>query len=216
MKSQPTDRARRCLVFVHFSITSCLQQATFTPELCMLLLSLSLSLSFTSATWSAAMPRTRVVVQSRARQPAVLLQPSPSLSPRQVAEAQLEALARSDAAGAFEFVSPTNGKREAGLESFEAILRGVFFEALLGCVSWTVVSEENLSDDAWACSVSILPAPTPGCINMAPLPVRYRWSLARQAAEAPFAGCWMLEQMAPERPPIDIDAQDATPQLPSS
>ena len=39
--------------------------------------------------------------------------------------------------------------------------------------------------------------------------------LARQL-EAPFAGCWMLEQMAPERPPIDVDVQDATPQLPSS
>lgn len=118
-------------------------------------------------------------------------------------------------ADAFEFVSPTNGKREAGLQSFEGILRGIFFEALLGCSGWTVLSEERLSDNAWACSVSILPAPAPGCINMAPMPLRYRWTLARQL-EAPFAGCWMLEQMAPETPPIDVDAQDATPQLPSN
>jgi hypothetical protein len=170
------------------------------------------SLSLACATWLGSMP---AVKSSRMRQPILLLQPSPALTPRQVAEAQFEALSRSDAAGAFEFVSPTNGKREAGLESFEAILRGVFFEPLLGCTSWKVCSEESLSDDAWACSVSILPAPVPGCIKMAPLPVRFRWTLARQL-EAPFAGCWMLEQMAPERPPIDVDVQDATPQLPSS
>jgi hypothetical protein len=168
-------------------------------------------LSLACATWSGSMP---AVQSSRTPQP-ILLQPSPAFTPRQVAEAQFEALSRSDIAGAFEFVSPTNGKREAGLESFEAILRGVFFEPLLGCTSWRLVSEESLSDDAWACSVSILPAAVPGCISMAPLPVRFRWTLARQL-ETPFAGCWMLEQMAPERPPIDVDVQDATPQLPSS
>ena len=72
-----------------------------------------------------------------------------------------------------------------------------------------------------AFELRVLPKPFAGCMRFSGLadqggitwPSFYKWELRRQDAE-PHAGCWMLEQMSPRRPPIDVDLEDE-PSLPS-
>ena len=37
-------------------------------------------------------------------------------------------------------------------------------------------------------------------------------AMRKQAAE-PYADCWMLEQMLPNPPPIEVESADATPRV---
>ena len=150
----------------------------------------------------------------------ILSHVGPELTPLQVITAQLSALQRGaeGIADAFTHVSPTNGKRdgEDAMERFEAILRNIYFESLLQCTRFDVFDTAELSDECFVASVRVVPAPVPGCVAMAHMPVFYRFQLSRQTT-APYTGCWMLEQMSPERPPIEADClSDAPPVLPPS
>lgn len=153
--------------------------------------------------------------------------PSPTLSPADVADAQFTALSRGSFAGieeAHAFVSPqVIEEHEMDIPKFRRILESDAFEGLIGCSSWTVLSISQPSDDVAAVELRVLPKPIPGCVRTSGVagqagitwPTYYKFIFHKQAA-APFANCWMLDNMAPTAPPIDVEAADGTPQLSES
>ena len=86
--------------------------------------------------------------------------------------------------------------------------------------SWkvTALSPSPIDDDRTVASMTVLPKPVPGCVRVAGVagqqgitwPTFYKWELRKQTD-----GCWMIENMTPEPPPIDTVATDATPLLES-
>ena len=161
-----------------------------------------------------------VVKMKEARAKRTVVQPSPSLSPTDVVDAQFAALAEGSEAAlrdAFAFVSPTVVEKYGmDMAKFRSILEGAAFEGLIGCDSWTVKKISEPSDEVAVVTLRVLPKPIPGCVRTSGLagqqgitwPSFYSWQLGRQPAGSPFAGCWMLDNMAPERPPIDVDAAE--------
>ena len=149
--------------------------------------------------------------------------PRPSLTPLEVVDAQLRALSRGMQGldDAFAFVSPRVIEQyDLNREKFKGILQGFAFEGLLGCVSWKVTGERMPSEDKCVVSLTVLPKPIPGCVKSSGVadqggitwPANYAWHLACETA-GPLNGCWMLEQMSPDRPPVDIDSMQSTPQI---
>ena len=37
-------------------------------------------------------------------------------------------------------------------------------------------------------------------------PTNYKWTLSRRTEDDELSGCWLLDNMAPDTPPIDVDA----------
>ena len=146
---------------------------------------------------------------------------SPSLSATDVIDAQFELLSR----GTFEsvgeahsFVSPEIVEKwDIDATKFRAILSGSRFDGLIGCDSWTVLGMEEPADDLVNVRLRVIPKPVAGCVRTSGLagqegitwPTYYTWQLRKQAAE-PYADCWMLEQMLPNPPPIEVESADAT------
>ena len=153
-----------------------------------------------------------------------ILKPTPSLTPLEMIDAQFEALRRGEGAieDAFAFVSPKVVEQYGvDIERFTQILGGYQFEGLLGCASWKVLDTSEPTEDKLLVTLQVLPKPIPGCVKASGVagqggitwPTRYVWHLARQT-EGPFAGCWMLEQMAPAPPPIDVTSTEGgAPQI---
>lgn len=103
---------------------------------------------------------------------------------------------------------------------FRSILSSAAFDGLVGCSDWTILKAEELGDDVAVVKLRVLPKPIPGCVRTSGVaaqggitwPTHYKWQLRRQGeAASAWPGCWMLEQMFPDTPPIDVGSADATP-----
>ena len=161
-------------------------------------------------------------------QPSV--KPSLSLSPEEVVQAQFRALARgtvqnrdgvSGLDDAFQFVSPAIVEQyKLDKQKYLSILSGPSFDGLLGCGEMQVIGSEYPVDDRVVVSLRVLPKPVTGCVRMSGVAdqsgitwwTHYNFHLARQA-DGPLKDCWMVDQMFPAPPPVDVDASDSTPQI---
>ena len=134
---------------------------------------------------------------------------------------QFRALEREDVNHAYKFVHESIKEQYSlDVDRYEQIFKGAAYDGLLGCASWkvTALSPSPIDDDRAVASMTVLPKPVPGCVRVAGVagqqgitwPTFYKWELRKQAD-----GCWMIENMTPEPPPIDTVATDATPLLES-
>ena len=130
---------------------------------------------------------------------------------------QFRALEREDVNHAYESIKE---QYSLDVDRYEQIFKGAAYDGLLGCASWkvTALSPSPIDDDRTVASMTVLPKPVPGCVRVAGVagqqgitwPTFYKWELRKQTD-----GCWMIENMTPEPPPIDTVATDATPLLES-
>jgi len=76
-----------------------------------------------------------------------------------------------------------------------------------------VLAATEPSDDVTVVSLRVLPKPVAGCVRTSGVagqqgitwPAQYKWVLGRVPSDAAeHAGCWMLDNMIPEAPPIDV------------
>ena len=154
---------------------------------------------------------------------------------------QFRALEREDVGHAYKFVHESIKEQYSlDVDRYEQIFKGAAYDGLLGCASRTVhksnfapdftarfahrswkvtaLSPSPIDDDRTVASMTVLPKPVPGCVRVAGVagqqgitwPTFYKWELRKQTD-----GCWMIENMTPEPPPIDTVATDATPLLES-
>ena len=154
---------------------------------------------------------------------------------------QFRALEREDVSHAYKFVHESIKEQYSlDVDRYEQIFKGAAYDGLLGCASRTVhksnfapdftarfahrswkvtaLSPSPIDDDRTVASMTVLPKPVPGCVRVAGVagqqgitwPTFYKWELRKQTD-----GCWMIENMTPEPPPIDTVATDATPLLES-
>ena len=134
---------------------------------------------------------------------------------------QFRALEREDVNHAYKFVHESIKEQYSlDVDRYEQIFKGAAYDGLLGCASWkvTALSPSPIDDDRTVASMTVLPKPVPGCVRVAGVagqqgitwPTFYKWELRKQKD-----GCWMIENMTPEPPPIDTVATDATPLLES-
>ena len=141
------------------------------------------------------------------------------MMPLAVVEAQLAALQCGPAGveACWAYISPKNGNREGEQAAlrFESVLtNNLFYEPFLGCSSWKVEETEQLSDEVFSARVLVTQAPVAaGCVGIEFAPtVHYKFTLSVQE-QSPWAGCWMTDAIAPQRPPIDVDARDDDPRV---
>ena len=92
------------------------------------------------------------VVKGPREASAPIPKPSPSLSPLEVVDAQLEALSRDwrgdSGASAFAFLSPgIVAQYGLDLPRYKQILQGYQFDGLLGCAEWKVLRTESPTDE---------------------------------------------------------------------
>jgi len=159
------------------------------------------------------------------------VRPSLSLSPSEVVEAQFKALSRGrvgqnreGVAGidsALEFVAP-NIVEQYGIDQakYLQILAGPAYDGLLGCGEMQVLKTESTTDDKAVVNLRVMPKPVTGCVRMSGVAdqsgitwwTHYNFHLTRQQDGA-FKDCWMVEQMFPAPPPVDVDSRDGTPQI---
>lgn len=163
-----------------------------------------------------------VEVETAKRMQSPIQTPHPSLTALNVVDVQFECFSRgrfSDIEAAFAFVSPQIIQQYSlDFARFRQILEKPGFEGIIGCTSWSVMGTSSPSDDVVFVKLKLLPKPIPGCVRISGIsdqggiswPAFYTWQLVRQKTE-PFVDCWMLEQMSPEPPPIDVDVRDDTP-----
>ena len=154
---------------------------------------------------------------------------------------QFRALEREDVGHAYKFVHESIKEQYSlDVDRYEQIFKGAAYDGLLGCASRTVhksnfapdftarfahrswkvtaLAPSPIDDDRTVASMTVLPKPVPGCVRVAGVagqqgitwPTFYKWELRKQKD-----GCWMIENMTPEPPPIDTVATDATPLLES-
>lgn len=159
------------------------------------------------------------------------VRPSVSLSPSEVVSAQFKALSRGrvgqdrdGVAGidaALGFVAP-NIVEQYGIdqEKYLQILAGPAFDGLLGCGEMQVLKEEATTEDKVVVNLRVMPKPVTGCVRMSGVAdqsgitwwTHYNFHLSRQQDGA-LKDCWMVEQMFPAPPPVDVDSRDGTPQI---
>lgn len=150
--------------------------------------------------------------------------PSTSMTPLDVVNAQFESLSFGTYTGieeTFAFLSPTVVEQYSmDLEKFKSVLGGDAFEGLVGMAEYTVLGWSEPADDVAIAKLRVLPKPIPGCVRTSGIadqngitwPTWYKWHLRKLPADATkHAGCWMLENMQPTPPPIDVDASDELP-----
>ena len=159
------------------------------------------------------------------------VRPSVSLSPSAVVEAQLKALSRgavqnregrSGVDDALLFVSPAIVEQYA-LDSrkYLSILSGPSFDGLVGCGELQVLNTESTTDNKAVVSFRVLPKPVTGCVRMSGVAdqtgitwwTHYNFHLTRQKA-GPLVDCWLVEQMFPAPPPVDVDYREGPSQIP--
>ena len=147
--------------------------------------------------------------------------PDPSLSPADMVNAQFQMLSESAVEDAYAFLDPgIIEKYSMDVKKFRSILKGPSFDGLIGCAEWTITSESAPDENVAVIKLRVLPKPIPGCVRTSGMadqggitwPTNYKWQLRKQPATAEVSpGCWMLEQMFPDAPPIDVEGQDGTP-----
>jgi hypothetical protein len=134
--------------------------------------------------------------------------PGVAHGPEAVVRAQLDALARRDARGAWAFAAPANRAAFGDdLAAFADMLRGETYGPLLGHAESEVLNSEMLgaaggggggeAEAKCVCVVGVTAAPAPDARPGAP-PERsvFIWTLGAQAADAgPEAGCWCVESV---------------------
>jgi len=144
--------------------------------------------------------------------------PSPQLSPLDVIGEQFRAFEREDVDHAFSFVHKSIVEQYSlDVDRYKAIFKGPAYDGLLGCAAWKVdkltgsttppLGQQN--EDRTVAEMTVLPKPVPGCVRTAGVagqqgitwPTFYKWELRKQAD-----GCWMVENMTVEPPPLDAVA----------
>jgi hypothetical protein len=118
------------------------------------------------------------------------LQPSPSLTPQEVVQVQIDALRRNDSpnpdagiARSFRFASPSNRLVTGPLAHFIAIVRSPAYSPLLNSISATVTDSQVEGDQA-----KVLAQVVSGSGHE----VYYLFLLSKQQA-GECQGCWMTE-----------------------
>ena len=147
--------------------------------------------------------------------------PNPSLSPEDMVNAQFQMLSESAVEDAYAFISPgIIEKYGMDVKKFRSILKGPSFEGLIGCSEWKITASSTPDEDMAIVKLRVLPKPIPGCVRTSGMadqggitwPTNYKWQLRKQADTAELSpGCWMLEQMFPDAPPIDVSKEDGAP-----
>ncbi len=109
--------------------------------------------------------------------------PSRGLSPSNVVEAQLAALAQNDCRTCFGFASPQNRRVTGPWKRFEQMVREApAYSPLLACSSFEILSALSTAPDVWRCRVRVRPAGSSSAPFAIASPfVEYRWELSRQA-----------------------------------
>ena len=85
-----------------------------------------------------------------------------------------------------------------------------------------VLGTESIASDRAVVSLRVLPKPVTGCVRMSGVAdqtgitwwTHYTFHCERQA-DGPLKDCWMVSQMFPAPPPVDVDASDGTRQIES-
>ncbi len=128
---------------------------------------------------------------------AELVQPSPDLAPETVIETQLDALRENSAPSrdsgirqVWEFAHPDNRRMTGPFERFASMIKGPYFNALVGHASHTVKLVEK-NDRAAAYNVEVIS--TSGRV------FRYRWVLQRAFGPG-FDGAWMTVSVSIPEP----------------
>ena len=130
-------------------------------------------------------------------------QPSPTLKPIDVVEAQLSALKDGNVERCFAFASPMNKRSTGPWQHFEMMVRQTpAYAPLVSMSSFEVVSGLALGDNKWRCRVCVRPAGSssmPFALPSAPI-LFYDWCLSQQTEEA-VRGCWMVDSVMPDMAP---------------
>ena len=157
-----------------------------------------------------------VVVVDRAKKSGWRIEkrgPSPALSALEAVEQQFVALSSQDLEHAHSFLSPEVVEQYSmDQERFKSVLKGAQFDGLIGMSSWKVTAmNPGVDDDQMVADMTVLPKPVPGCVKISGLagqqgitwPTFFKWKLKRQSS-GPLSGCWTLDEMVPQPPPIDV------------
>jgi hypothetical protein len=134
--------------------------------------------------------------------------------------AQFQMLSEGAVDAAYAFVSPVIVEQyNMDAKKFRRILSKGTFEGLIGCSDWTITETSTPDDDVAVVKLRVVMKPFTGCVRILGVaeqggitwPMNYKWVLRKQAETAEAnPGCWLLEQMFLDRPPIDVEGQDGT------
>merc|ERR1712194_344918 len=111
-------------------------------------------------------------------------------------------------------------KYQLDKKKYLSILSGPSFDGLLGCGEVQVLGTEYTAADRAVVSLRVLPKPVTGCVRMSGVAdqsgitwwTHYNFHCVRQA-DNPYKDCWMVDQMFPAPPPVDVAATGGTPQI---
>lgn len=154
---------------------------------------LTLALVTTCATASNLRALTSARKLTRLRPLSMSAQPSPSMSPVEVTERQLEALQQGDVQTCFNFASPANRKATGPWQRFELMVRQTpAYQPLVGSTRFAVVGALPTGDNGYRCRVRVWPAGGSSAPFAVPTPViDYDWLLTLQGEDAGvLSGCW--------------------------
>ena len=135
---------------------------------------------------------------------ALVVSPSPSLSPVDVVTSQMTALQKGDVRAAFEFASPANRVNTGPWQNFEMMVRQTpAYSPLVQCSSFEVVGALPFGDERMRCRVRVKPAGSSSAPFAVADPVCiFNWSLSKQTTKRwpddPLLGCWMVDGVMPE------------------
>jgi hypothetical protein len=154
--------------------------------------------------------------------------PSPALSPQEVVEAQFESFSFGTFAGVEEAHVFLSRKvvEEKGIDvkKFRKVMEGSSFDGIVGCAEYTVLSTtyDNDRKDIAYVTLRVLSKPIPGCVRVTGVadqqgiswPAYYKWTLERVPDDATEnAGCWMLLDMGPSTPPVEVEGLEEMKEL---
>lgn len=135
---------------------------------------------------------------------ALVVSPSPSLSPVDVVTSQMTALQKGDVRAAFEFASPANRVKSGPWQNFEMMVRQTpAYSPLVQCSSFEIVGALPFGDERMRCRVRVKPAGSSSAPFAVADPVCiFNWSLSKQTTKRwpddPLLGCWMVDGVMPE------------------
>ena len=135
---------------------------------------------------------------------ALVVSPSPSLSPVDVVTSQMTALQKGDVRAAFEFASPANRVNTGPWQNFEMMVRQTpAYSPLVQCSSFEIVGALPFGDERMRCRVRVKPAGSSSAPFAVADPVCiFNWSLSKQTTKRwpddPLLGCWMVDGVMPE------------------
>mmetsp|Transcript_45051 Transcript_45051/g.74738 ORF Transcript_45051/g.74738 Transcript_45051/m.74738 type:complete len:191 (+) Transcript_45051:78-650(+) len=146
-------------------------------------------------------------------------QPSPSLTPVEVVDAQLKALQNGDVQRCFRFASPSNKRATGPWQRFEMMVRQTpAYAPLVGCERYLIVGALSVRADTYRIRARVWPAsgvsvpPVNQKTSGFKVPVLdYDWELSRQpdnSIDYTCASCWMVDAVMPDASPLEVWDED--------